>query len=163
VKPGTHTKSLSTKVWLNPLTLEARHTAVKGWIKFDSIFESNIYLSLKKNFPRSTVLTQYPFNIVPSNPMDRYDKPLIWKCDFALEVPLLNKIIPIEVKGNWIESNHSAMSDFRKTLRLLDLFYPKEARELIIVSSKRPIAFDGYNTSIMPDELVGKVITTINP
>jgi hypothetical protein len=122
MKPGTYTKSLSTKVWLDPVALQESNRTVKGWVKFDSIFESRIYRMLKQNFPRLTILTQHPFHIIPCHPMDRHEKPLIWKCDFALEVPLLNKVVPIEAKGNWIESNHSAMSDFKKTLRLLDLF-----------------------------------------
>jgi hypothetical protein len=163
MKPGTYTKSLSTKTWIDPKTLEARHSSVEGWTKFDSIFESEIYLILKQNFPRLVIHTQYPFALIPGNPHDRYKSPLIWKCDFALEIGALKRIIPIEAKGNWIESNHSAMSDFRKTLRLLDLFHPKEARDLIIVSSSKRITFDNYNTSVMTSDLIGKVITAINP
>lgn len=149
-----HGRITNKITWVHPLALFKSFDKTPDYLRFDSQFEAETYIALKKAFPLSKIETQYPIKILPPAFNGKHEDALYWKCDFALFFHKAEPPVLIEAKGNWIQSNAMGMQDFKKTLRLLDWFGQGQFHSLIIVSPKKQIKFDKIYTSIAFKDLI---------
>lgn len=134
---GTKKKSKinSKPFWFNSATGQAIPAGTrlstsqkKNLEYFDSVLEFKIWVKLCQEY--DCVRRQVEIPLLYS---DEYFPSLTWKVDFTVEVS--NKILLFEGKGEWILYDDFALSDFRKTLRLLQLKHPDYFNNLCIVSN----------------------------
>lgn len=139
--------------WVHPETLSVSDVKKEGWVHCDSSLEAKVYLMLKKYFA-GDIRKDYPLTLAPVT--DSYNAPLIWKVDFCLISKRLRNEIYIEVKGDWILHDHTALSDLKKTLRMYESQY-KDPSNLLIVTQKC-LRIDSVFTTTACNDLISKLI-----
>jgi hypothetical protein len=96
---------------------------------FGSTIEGQVYQILRNQYPKNSVICQYPLQIKP--PTKAY-KGIDWRCDFRLSArDFQGKLFlrNVEVKG-------LALPEFRRNIQYLQFFNPDEFSRLIIVGSE---------------------------
>ncbi|MBD2210198.1 hypothetical protein H6G27_09940 [Nostoc linckia FACHB-104] len=99
---------------------------------FDSKLEFQIYGYLVKKYGATFVTRQLEIPLLYGN---EFFPPLTWKIDFAVLTP--NALILIEAKGEWLLHDKAALSDFRKTLRILQTTQPEHFKNLKLVGDSQ--------------------------
>lgn len=82
-------------IWVELSSGRTSTTSAKGYQKFDSYLEYNVWKYLSDRY---AVSTQHSITLLEN--IEGLEKPLAWKCDFMLSFP----DTPVEVKGKWINS-----------------------------------------------------------
>ncbi|QLE54828.1 hypothetical protein [Nostoc sp. TCL26-01] len=122
-----------------PLTVAQK----KNLEYFDSALEFKVWGHLRKKYGATYINRQFE---IPLLPQDECFPALTWKCDFSVFTP--SGLILFEAKGEWILHDDYALADFRKTLRLLQLFHPDYFNYLRLVSDK-PWKLPGSNLTVI--------------
>ncbi|MBW4689606.1 MAG: hypothetical protein KME40_32070 [Komarekiella atlantica HA4396-MV6] len=130
-------KVRSNPFWRNPVTGQCYSPGTsipliqrKKLEHWDSALEFETYCKLRARFKTARIIRQEELTLLPKT---LCFSELTWKVDFML-VSSSQDILYVETKGQWILHDKSAMSDFCKTLRILENQQPKIFHSLVVVS-----------------------------
>ena len=115
----------------------------RGFLRFDSTLEFNVYLRLVEMFGANRVLRQYPLRIIP--PGYCYKSGKKWRVDFAIFDGTDDKF-----PAHFIEAKGAVMPDFRHCIASLESFDPGSFDQLSIVFGK----------TIPPDKMIKNLLST---